>query len=690
MLNTTICLNHILSVKTTGAGACNALMYSSCGSLRPPILSFNLLRYPPLTISVRFAVLHLLCFDATPLLFCTPLLNVQVAGQPANKRPTARQQQPVQPPPPQQPANVQQLAQQQQQQPPTLEHIKPLLQQQQPHKDITAALKFWSKAAGSTKLADMLAKLDALLAALGAAKPGMAEQRLRYIERVLKMDAVQQLLAGHPALLQQLPAMIDRVAAEKKRFGRLVRVPDDQAAAAAAAAAAARGGVAAGGEEDEEEDAEPAAAANRAAAAAGDGEDQEMLNIDDDQQDAEEGEAATTAAATAAAAAASGEDQKMLNAEGDQQDNDEDEAARAAAAAAAAQGAVAAEGGHMLMHTDAAGAAADEAALAAACDGDGGLMMDAGIGGDDVAGADEEADAGGSQEATGEDAAAAAAVQAAAAPAAAAAVDLALAAADTAKAAAAAATAVEASLVALMEQLKPPCGDASKRTRDVYYARYDYLDSLLESVPDVSTAGSGSVEQLQALQQVLAWLLQLPAGQVRESVLDVVQHDGWLQQLLLCLEVEAKEATAGCVALQQQPEAAAVAAADGDGTGGSMAGLCQLLLQLLAECCKHAVDADANEDAEGVDMQPDNGGPRSSSSSSVLQQLAGDLLAGTAALLLHWPRDELEQQRLKARMWRSCLQYNLQRCRDGVVGVEGVVAHVQQRAKKVLACVPKE
>jgi hypothetical protein len=61
-----------------------------------------------------------------------------------------------------------------------------------------------------------------------------------------------------------------------------------------------------------------------------------------------------------------------------------------------------------------------------------------------------------------------------------------------------------------------------------------------------------------------------------------------------------------------------------------------------------------------------------------------------AALLLHWPGDREEQQRLKARVCHRCLQYNLRRCWEGLVGVEVVVGHVQQRAKKVLACLPKQ
>jgi hypothetical protein len=230
-----------------------------------------------------------------------------------------------------------------------------------------------------------------------------------------------------------------------------------------------------------------------------------------------------------------------------------------------------------------------------------------------------------------------------------------------------------------MEQLKSPGSGA-------YYARYGYLDNLLTAVLDGSSS-SNSV-QLQALQQVLAWLLQLPAGQARDSVLDVLRVDGWLQQLLLCWEAEEQE-TAGRVAPQQPPDAAA----DGTGIDSSMAGLCQLLLQLLAECCKQALAAAASENAEGVPVQANKRGPgttSSSSSSSVVQQLAGHLLAGTAALLLHWPGGRAEQQRLKARMWRSCLQYNLQRCRDGVVGLTVVAGHVQQRAQQVQACLPKE
>jgi hypothetical protein len=82
---------------------------------------------------------------------------------------------------------------------------------------------------------------------------------------------------------------------------------------------------------------------------------------------------------------------------------------------------------------------------------------------------------------------------------------------------------------------------------------------------------------------------------------------------------------------------------------------------------------------------------------SHMQQLAGDLLAGTAALLLHsahpthraGAKEQLKQERCTAaRMWRSCLQYNLQRCRDEVAGVDAVASHVKQRGQQLLARLP--
>jgi hypothetical protein len=112
--------------------------------------------------------------------------------------------------------------------------------------------------------------------------------------------------------------------------------------------------------------------------------------------------------------------------------------------------------------------------------------------------------------------------------------------------------------------------------------------TLLQLVND---SGS-SIVQLQALQQVLACLLQLPAGGGREMALSVLRcSDGWVQQLLQCWAAE--EAATGCD-VQQSAEAAsercaaafsetAATAAAGGGReiGGYLAGLCQLLLQLL-------------------------------------------------------------------------------------------------------------
>jgi hypothetical protein len=304
------------------------------------------------------------------------------------------------------------------------------------------------------------------------------------------------------------------------------------------------------------------------------------------------------------------------------------------------------------------------------------------------------------------------------------------------------------------------------------------------------------------LQSHLQQQREVAAGAFGEEAGDgSSQQQGWLQLLLQCWAAEAQQtgcgvqqaaaaaaeryAAADCWQDRAEPTdtAAAAAAAGGGGSsrdiGGYLAGLCQLLLQLLGECCckqqvmpagmrnaRAHVDTAAaaaraaqqhNEEDDGVhsrgefveqhdarhsqpvtaaadtpavgagrsegagveimetaqdaalqqaapagcrawQQQPAAVGSNSSSSSYVLKQLAGDLLAGTAALLLHADQHSLqqpaalsnsrsaEQERcVAARMWRSCLQYNLQRCRDGVVGVEGVAGHVQQRAVQVLA-----
>jgi hypothetical protein len=263
-----------------------------------------------------------------------------------------------------------------------------------------------------------------------------------------------------------------------------------------------------------------------------------------------------------------------------------------------------------------------------------------------------------------------------------------------------------------------------------YYSRYDYLSSdLLHAATD----GSCSLTSVQALQQVMYWLLQLPAGAVRDTAVDVLQHGhhcGWLQQLLQCWAAEVAEtgcgvqqaaavaaqryATAfGGAATKAEPDAnldagpsamaataAAAAAAVGTASSSSsrihgyLAGLCQLLLQLLGACCRQTLPG-ASEGTTAAtrlhtqqQLETDNSG---SASSALLQQLAGDLLAGTAALLLEqWPADSLQERCTLAGLWRSCLWVNVQRCRDGKAGVAGVVRQVQQLCKHVQASLPKE
>jgi hypothetical protein len=74
--------------------------------------------------------------------------------------------------------------------------------------------------------------------------------------------------------------------------------------------------------------------------------------------------------------------------------------------------------------------------------------------------------------------------------------------------------AVTASLTLLKAQLKRGSDPA------YYFARCDHLDSLMQA----AAGKHASLRQLQSLQQVLAWLLQLPAGPVREDVLDVFRQ----------------------------------------------------------------------------------------------------------------------------------------------------------------------
>lgn len=81
-------------------------------------------------------------------------------------------------------------------------------------------------------------------------------------------------------------------------------------------------------------------------------------------------------------------------------------------------------------------------------------------------------------------------------------------------------------------------------------------------------------------------------------------------------------------------------------------------------------------------------------SAALLQQLAEDLLAGTAALLLHplqGAGTDVQQQQERctaARLWRDCLQYNLRRCMGGFAGVDVVTGHVKQRVQQLVARLP--
>jgi hypothetical protein len=253
-----------------------------------------------------------------------------------------------------------------------------------------------------------------------------------------------------------------------------------------------------------------------------------------------------------------------------------------------------------------------------------------------------------------------------------------------------------------------------------YYDRYDYLSAdLLQAAAD----SSASLVQLQALQQVMDWLLQLPAGLPRDAAIDVLrQSDGWLQQLLQCWAEEVAET--GC-SVQQAAAAGAqrYAAAFGDGVkverdvstdagpstlpataaaaahGGSrridgyLAGLCQLLLQLLRTCCHQVLPgaaAGSTATAHADVQQQLDINSNSSSRAALLQQLAGALLAGNAALLLkQWPADSLQERCTLAGLWRSCLWVNLQRCRDGKAGAGSEVRQVQQLCKHLQASLPQ-
>jgi hypothetical protein len=247
--------------------------------------------------------------------------------------------------------------------------------------------------------------------------------------------------------------------------------------------------------------------------------------------------------------------------------------------------------------------------------------------------------------------------------------------------------------VELTQQLDP--ADTAK------YKTYKYLTrTLLPLVND----SSSSLVQIQALQQVLAWLLQLPAGDGRKMVFNMLTcSDGWVQWLLQCwvAEVQAtgcqvhQAAAASSVCYAAAFSGAAAAAAAGDdssrGIGGYLAGLCQLLLHVLAECCKNAAAAAAGNPADGavqagvVHLQ------------QPLQAIAGDLLAGTAALLLkdstsigtHPQQQQQQQQRCAlAGLWRNCLWMSLSCFKDGQGQLEVVAEEVLHLSTTLLAELP--
>jgi hypothetical protein len=455
-----------------------------------------------------------------------------------------------------------------------------------------------------------------------------------------------------------------------KQYGSLARLAREEKATAAAAA----------GGGDEGMDADPAAVAHEAAAAqaaaaaaatAGGGDEEMLFEYDGDQQDGDGEDVAAAAAAAGPTLGASAEgpdlhvDAVAIGAAADEHAGLGAATSDAAAAAAAAR-AAAAHGEDMLLNTAAAHTAAGGAALAAATDSDGGLMEDAAINSAAVTGA--SADAAGSVEGSQAAAAAETAAAAAAAGADGPPVTVTLADATAAAASAAAQWARDAAVLACHKAVLELTDHLNPADPASYQTYFHLTRTLLKLVSD----SSSSLVQLQALQQVLAWLLQLPAGQGRELAFSMLRwHDGWLQQLLQCWVAE--EAETGCAVAQAaaaasekyaaafDSAAAAAAAAGGDrGIGSYLAGLCQLLLQLLGECCKQAA-ADAADAAEG--------NPADAAMQVGLQKLAGDLLGGTAAILLSEAGGNMQQQQQQrcalAGLWRSCLWVSLQAYKDG-------------------------
>jgi hypothetical protein len=226
-----------------------------------------------------------------------------------------------------------------------------------------------------------------------------------------------------------------------------------------------------------------------------------------------------------------------------------------------------------------------------------------------------------------------------------------------------------------------------------FFETYDYLTITVLKLVSDSSSSSSSLVQLQALQQVLAWLLQLPAGQGRELAFNMLRlNDGWLQQLLQCWVAE--ETATGCGVAQAAAAAsekyaaafdgaaatataAAAAAAGGDrGIGGFLAGLCQLLLQLLGECCKQAAAAAAE------------GNPTAAAMQAGLQKLARDLLGGTAAFLLSEAGVKQQQRCVLAGLWRNCFWVSLQSFKAGKGQLESLAAKVRQLRAYLLADLP--
>jgi hypothetical protein len=128
--------------------------------------------------------------------------------------------------------------------------------------------------------------------------------------------------------------------------------------------------------------------------------------------------------------------------------------------------------------------------------------------------------------------------------------------------------------------------------------------------------------------------------------------------------------------------ASAAAAAGGSSrvVGGYLAGLCQLLLQLLGACCCQEEVHSSTDQAQAASGTEATGQQHQQQQQQQVDvhKLALQLLAGTAALLLHWPAVKSQQERCTlAGLWRNCLLVNAQ-ARGGSVGRAGLQAAVQQ------------